>query len=473
MPTLTKNADNTYTYAAPATTPNPFASAPVSTPSPISVTGLMTPQTPLNVTPSPVVPAPNISAIPVQQPAGAPAIPDAKGLITSVDSLFNKYQNKEGAEAQAVSAATLPYQKQLDEINAQIGIHQANALANQEKVRASGGDVAFQAGEGERVARNDAIEALRLSAIAQAYQANIATAEKQAKSAVDAQYAQIESDLRASRQNIINNYETFNEEEKKRANATLLQMDRKDAFVAEQKQAQSDVLQIAIQAAQNGADTATIQKITQSPDATTALSIAGRVLGEPFRQKVAQQQFENSLALRDQQLQEQVAPGNAATATVATDLTGVLGSNKISQTTKTALSTTLGVINAAEDLAKNLPADGTVPGYYPGASIVNLVTPKGLKRDSTIKVEGYVDAINLKVQQWASGASLTKQQIDQVNKLVPAKDDSDRTFKTKLTNLVNFMNQQIKSSLQSEGIDYQPQTVDLFASTKTLEDIFK
>ena len=104
---------------------------------------------------------------------------------------------------------------------------------------------------------------------------------------------------------------------------------------------------------------------------------------------------------------------------------------------------------------------------------IGLPFREALKSAEGTRNTAYINAINLKVQQWASGASLTKQQIEQVAKLVPMTSDIDTKVREKLNNLVDIMQQQIKGSLQSEGIDYQPQKADLFAQNQTLADIFK
>ena len=172
--------------------------------------------------------------------------------------------------------------------------------------------------------------------------------------------------------------------------------------------------------------------------------------------------------------------GNATTAATATSIAGVMGNSKIGQGTKTTVGTIMGVINAAEDLAK-ARGTGKLAGVNPSRQLLDLQIPftniglpfrQMAKKDETLENEGFLEAINLKVQQWASGASLTKAQIDQVNRFTPSVKDTDQNARIKLNNLVNFMQQQIKGSLASEGITYEPKKVDLFAPEQSLEDLF-
>lgn len=154
----------------------------------------------------------------------------------------------------------------------------------------------------------------------------------------------------------------------------------------------------------------------------------------------------------------------------------LLQSNKIGEGAKTSLSAILGVNKALEDLAQSRQYK-PITGVSPLNKILDAKVPLtgwisdggiGLPfRDTIMKKEsvenrGYLDAVNLKVQQWASGASLTKQQTDQVNRLTPRATDTDAQVRTKMNNLVNFMNQQVAGTMASQGIDFVPEKVNLF-----------
>lgn len=143
-------------------------------------------------------------------------------------------------------------------------------------------------------------------------------------------------------------------------------------------------------------------------------------------------------------------------------ITALIKGNNIGQGTKTALSAVLGVINSANDLA-TANQDGKFTGIFPGGAAAGAIAGTlGLRSEKAINNQGYIDAINLKVQQWASGASLTAEQIKQVGRLVPTVNDSDAAVRAKLNNLTNFMLTQTQSTLQSEGVGFVPAKVDLF-----------
>lgn len=141
------------------------------------------------------------------------------------------------------------------------------------------------------------------------------------------------------------------------------------------------------------------------------------------------------------------------------NLSTILKTTKLGEGAKTALTLMLGVINATKDFAQNNQED--ISGVNPAAGLAIDVfsSPKSIQN------RAFLDAINLKVQQWASGAALTDAQTAMVNKMVPKKTDTDHTAKAKANALVNFMNQQIKGALEANGVDYTPPVANLFPET--------
>jgi len=138
----------------------------------------------------------------------------------------------------------------------------------------------------------------------------------------------------------------------------------------------------------------------------------------------------------------------------------VIKSNKIKGSA--SLESLLGVIGASKDLAEY----GIENKGFKGAAPIRL-TPGVFKGEQQLTVQGNINAINLKVQQWASGAALTEQQTAQVKKFTPDKNDTDKQIKTKLNNLTNFMMEQGKSSLATQGINIDIPKIDLFTEIET------
>jgi len=154
------------------------------------------------------------------------------------------------------------------------------------------------------------------------------------------------------------------------------------------------------------------------------------------------------------------------------NLITILGSKKIAEGAKTQVANVLGVINAVQDIASKRQ-NGKFKGLNPLQGIADFISPEALLSKEAVENRGYLDAINLKVQQWASGASLTAQQTEQVNNLTPKKSDTDGAVKTKLNNLTNFMLTQAKSSLQSQGVNFVPEKSDLFMTQDLIDGLSK
>lgn len=235
-------------------------------PYPISNTSTtITPTTigtqPLNIAPTTQVPIPNIANLVSTDALTTPIVPVAPqptspSLTDRLAGLFGQSKNKEADTAAAVDTATSPYTQQLNEINTQIKMNQANAIANQEKAMQQGETTGFASREAQNVARSDAIETLKLSAIQAGLQGNIALAEQHATKAVEAKYSQLNSDIEQTKTNIYNNFDSFSSSEKKRAENTLLRVDANDFFaknaMESEKAVQSIVLTAIQQSSQNG-----------------------------------------------------------------------------------------------------------------------------------------------------------------------------------------------------------------------------
>jgi hypothetical protein len=320
----------------------------------------------------------------------------------------------------------------------------------------------FVIGQQNELAKTASIKIGAQAAIVQALQGNLELAEHYVDKIIDLEYKDFTVKYEAQKYNLEAAKGVLTKAEAKQAKILDFQLDMKRAdyttFLSTKKETLSNMLL-------NGASSAQIQAASISNDMETLLSAAGRYAVDPVAQ--------SALAtdrLQRANIQSQIDERNRIIDTQSgSDLSTIIANNKIGQGTKTKLADILGVINASEDLA-SARANGKFKGFYPGASLINAITPDAFKRKETIENEGYLDAINLKVQQWASGASLTSDQIKQVNKITPKKGDTDKGIKTKLNSLVNFMNTQARSQLQSEGIDYSPAKVDMFTNVNLLDE---
>lgn len=122
-----------------------------------------------------------------------------------------------------------------------------------------------------------------------------------------------------------------------------------------------------------------------------------------------------------------------------------------------SLQDALGVLISARDLAFS-NKEGEFKGLAP------ILRKPGIFQSKEGRTNRqYVEAINLKTQQWASGASLTKEQTKQVSKLTPDKNDTDQQVKDKLNGLTKFMLGQAQASLANQGVSIEIPEIDYFA----------
>lgn len=143
-----------------------------------------------------------------------------------------------------------------------------------------------------------------------------------------------------------------------------------------------------------------------------------------------------------------------------------LDASKFTAGNKTAYQNVQGVIESAKNWANKINSNnGTVAGVGLGGLIPSKFISQNGQDSRTA-----LNALNLRVQQWASGASLTESQTNMVKNFMPSEYDSDTQVKQKLNSLVDFMNTQMKTIAQSEGQQYNPPSVSLFEN-KELETI--
>lgn len=278
LPTVNTNAN----YFQPGQGGNP---TPPSNPINGSTLGQ---STAMNLT-TPTQPSvPNISMLGQSPTPQTPQTPTAstpsnsQTLLDRVTGLFGQSKNKETDLASATESATAPYQSQLNELNQQIKMQQAQAIQNADSAtNRVGGTTGSNSIATQQQQRTDAIEALKLSALAEGMQGNIALAQQHATTAINAKYADINSQIEDAKTNIYKNYDTFTASEKKKADATLLRLDANDAFAKRQmedEKTSSGIIQTAItQGATNGTPVPNVilaqaQKLTDPTQVTSLLA---------------------------------------------------------------------------------------------------------------------------------------------------------------------------------------------------------
>jgi hypothetical protein len=123
-------------------------------------------------------------------------------------------------------------------------------------------------------------------------------------------------------------------------------------------------------------------------------------------------------------------------------------------------SAAVGVLSGIQKIATE--SDGKFRGVAPFRLLPGLSRGKEARQER-ISNRGDFAALDLKVQQWASGASLTNSQEKKVKRMIPDKNDTDFAVKEKLNNLTSYMQSQAEAELATKGVTYTPSKVDWFA----------
>lgn len=247
------------------------------------------------------------------------------------------------------------------------------------------------------------------------------------------------------------------------------------------KDTRTQINQLKLTAAQNGAPLSVLQAIGKATTVDDATAALGGYASDPLDRELKQVQLataqqalktsKNGVISVDVPGLVEANPGTKPADANSSAITAIASTGKITGTNQTNLGLILGVVDAAQQFASD-NSSGQFAGINPLTGILNSKIPFtniGLPFRNTVKSpaqvanEGYINGINLKVQQWASGASLSPSQTAQVEQFTPTVGDTDSMVKTKLNNLVNFMYNQAQGTLQSEGIKFTPAKVDLFA----------
>lgn len=420
----------------------------------------------------------------LQRAGGNQADQARQALSSEVRKLFTERGNLAGSQATLEEQAGIgEEQKNLREVNTEIANTNVQLRAEQDRIRntpMSAGQKAVETGNlQDTFGRRLADLAIRQSAS----QGNITAIQQDVERKIKIALAPIDNKLEYFTTFEKDNVDALTAKEKDKLSLIQSSLQDQKRKVEELEKAKGQAI---LEVVNNGGgnDKAVLQAIQGATDLTGVYSAGGKYIGSLDRQ-LKQAQINKLIADSTTGLgtdinvaEIQKLQGLPAETKNTMIISSFLKNKKIGQGTRTKLADILGVVNATTDLSQNRQTTG-----FKGISPLNLIldakipfTDIGLPfRKTVMSTEGvenrqYLDAINLKVQQWASGASLTKEQIEQVNKFTPNSADTDAKVRTKVNGLVNFMNSQVKSYLQSEGITFEPEKVNLFETYDLLKD---
>lgn len=281
------------TPTVPATIPSsiltPTDSSVVTVPSPTvpplpATTFAGTQQSPTPTTPGQTPAAPSAPAQGSTLPSDLINPTSDAGILETqkrIGDVSSQLQGKSAALAAAQIQAKVPeYQQQLNDVISQINTLNSDAAA--EQIRIQGKPIAseFQSRQIGAVERDRTVRALGLSAVASALQGNLALATDYAQKSVDAKFAPLEAELDTLKQQLEFNKDNFARSEQGRVQKLTLALQDREQALATEKEKQTQINSIALEAAKNGADAQTLNSILNSTNLSDALGTARGALAK-------------------------------------------------------------------------------------------------------------------------------------------------------------------------------------------------
>lgn len=231
---------------------------------------------------NPVPTAPNAADLFTTPPLTAtPAETQAQGLADRIQELNNSLVGKSKAKTEAdtkfgVDAA----QKTINDLGAQLtGLNNEAAaipLQLQQGAAERGVTTPMLGAQQNSRLRTNAIAALGVSSLMAAAQGQLANAQSLSDKAVEAKYGPIQEQITAltSNLNIILNSPNYTLQDKNRAQAQMDNQAKRQYELDLMKQNTADINKVALAAAANGANSATLRNIQNSKTAVDATRIA-------------------------------------------------------------------------------------------------------------------------------------------------------------------------------------------------------
>lgn len=425
-------------------------------------------------------------------------------LLAGIASTGSEIANKEVySQGQQDLAGVKARQAELDALDAQFtdigaqmkGLVREKAIIPEKVQLANKGTGASDIGVAPQEAdalRINAIKALDLASQSDILGAQVTNAERRvarakenAQLAVDLKYKPEEAKLAQMKELLdLNTKYILDPAEKKRVEATNIALNERTRLLAEKKQDEKDNTELIVNASSQGAPASMLTnaknmlaKGAKPADVASYLGVyAGDYIGNQAKLKdMKMKDLEYKIKVAGFNLSQTPAIGQNLDGTVvkgsgpsATDrnintVEQIIKKNNtaIGASDQTLIGNANQVIKSIQELAKTNP-EGKFEGMYPLAGLVHAIQPDIFKSDKTVANKTALGAIELKVQLWASGASLTKAQTDLVQGMTPQEGDTDNVAKEKLKRLTDYMNLDIAGRLSANGIKYQPETSDYF-----------
>ena len=228
--------------------------------------------------------------------------------------------------------------------------------------------------------RENTIQQLGVSAMLQAANGNLSTAQDLIDSAVKAKFDPIEAELTAKQQQLQAIAPLLSAEEQRQAAKQQAKLEAQKTQLANQREDQKTIYDTMLTAAQYGADATTLRNIQNAASPTAAAAAASAVLGKKFQSEEDQRKFDNNIKLA--QLAIDQAKLRNDTASVADPAQILAYAQQYASDGKIPTGLPKGTFGIVSQVAREMPKpDGTLVSNTTG------IAPGGL---SATQVDGIV-----------------------------------------------------------------------------------
>jgi hypothetical protein len=378
--------------------------------------------------PASVLHAPTMPTLPQpapSQPVTAPEIPSIDSILNTPDTPLDKqFQDlsKSEADTQGGLAGESAYRTSQEtaqdlvgkkamvtDLTSRLGTLKSQAeavpLAVQNEFAGrgatAGGVTPFQTAD----LRNNTIQQLGVSAMLNAANGNLSTAQDQVDAAVKAKFDPLKAELAAKQAQLTALTPLLNAEEKKQAALQSAQLGERTRLLTKQETDQKNIYDTMLKASQYGADATTLRNIQNAATPEAAVTAAGKFTADPIAREQAQLNIQKtqadiklttaniSKALADAQKARTGSVGLGGLTPEALDqqAQNYLVTGKLTALGNGSAATKLAILNRASELASG-------PGGVPAAAARYAAAANAVKTRTDSLTKMISSASNLESQ---------------------------------------------------------------------------
>lgn len=298
--------------------------------------------------------------------------------------------------------------------------------------------------------RSIAIEKLSLAQDTNIATAKYDAAKNYADQIINAKYDKLDAEIKAKQTNLqaLKDFDLSPAQEKARL-AREERLNAEKQVNEDKRTTEKQLADMLITASSQGAPSTLLAKAEKELDPARRSMILGEYSGDYYKTQLLKQQIATEKAQRAKIYSDIAANGATGAGGAVLGVEGISPLKFKDAQARTDFTKAGAVVEAIKSTLSGAQKDEK--GNYYGLGYGGGNKPEVFLDQAGQTNRAFLSGINLKTQQWASGASLTKEQIDMVNKMVPQNTDADSTITRKLNALQAYMENEQKAIARTQG----------------------